>query len=61
MKILKRGTPPEKRPYQTTCRICKTEFEFEEREGSVVYDQRDGNYVQIKCPVCRHHCMVGLR
>jgi hypothetical protein len=32
---------------------CDTLFEFQEIEAEKVYDQRDGSYFKIQCPVCR--------
>lgn len=52
MKILEKGTPPKERKYVLTCYNCQTKFEFLEKEGKLVCDQRDGNYLSIDCPVC---------
>ena len=56
MKIIKQGSLPEDRPYRSVCRRCNAEFEFLEKEGEVVFDQRDGNFVKIKCPCCGENC-----
>ncbi|MDC2859041.1 hypothetical protein [Delftia sp. DT-2] len=56
MKIIKQGQPPETRTYQCTCRECATVFEFEQREAKFVFDQRDGDFLQINCPVCGTQC-----
>lgn len=52
MKILERGTPPEDRVYVSTCRNCKSKIEFLQSEGRIYYDPRDGNFIQVLCPVC---------
>jgi RNase P subunit RPR2 len=57
MKIIKEGKIPSERLYRTTCRHCKTVFEFLESEGNVRY-YRDGNYVEIICPICNIICNV---
>ena len=54
MKILEKGIPPEERKHTLTCHVCQTKFEFFEKEATVTYDQRDGNYLRIDCPVCKH-------
>jgi len=53
MRIIKRGIPPEEREYQVTCHSCRTEFLFERKEATFHGDQRDGDYLEIKCPVCK--------
>lgn len=52
MEILKKGTPPAEKEYEATCRNCGTEVRFKQHEGKVVYDQRDGDYITVKCSVC---------
>lgn len=53
MKIIRRGQIPAKRTHRVTCMWCDTLFEFQEIEAEKVYDQRDGSYFKIQCPVCR--------
>ena len=60
MEILFRGTPPSAREHTGTCSCCKTQVKFKQAEGKVTYDQRDGNYVAITCPVCGHPIMVSI-
>lgn len=57
MEILHRGVPPEKKGkvYEATCRRCETVVRFEQGEGRVTCDQRNGNYVTVECPVCGSH------
>jgi len=52
MKILKEGKLPQEKTYTATCRDCKTVFEFKQKEAKMNYDQRDGNYLSVNCPVC---------
>ena len=52
MKILKRGTRPAESIHTGTCCTCNTEVEFARSEGKITYDQRDGDFVTVKCPVC---------
>jgi len=61
MKIIQQGTLPEEITYRVDCSNCRTIFEFEQREGRVVYDQRDGNAVVINCPTCNKEVWKSLR
>lgn len=56
MKIIERGTMPGDRDWQATCTHCRTRFEFKQSEGEFHTDQRDGDYVTVKCPVCTQTC-----
>ncbi len=52
MKIINRGSDPLAAPIRSTCTRCYTEIEFLPSEAKHVSDQRDGDFYQIKCPVC---------
>ena len=52
VEIIKRGTLPDEKTYETECRHCRTFFRFERREAHFVTDQREGDAVTIACPVC---------
>ena len=56
MEIIRRGELPQERVYEAICSNCKTIFRFEEREAEKVSDQRDGDFLRIKCPVCDDDC-----
>ena len=60
MKIIKQGQPTETRTYQCTCRECGTVFEFEHHEAKFVFDQRDGNFLQLPCPIYGTQCAKGV-
>ena len=51
MKIIKKGVIPSD-AYKMECRYCKAVFEFTKSETNVVFDQRDGNFMKLKCPCC---------
>jgi hypothetical protein len=53
MKIISRGEIPEAIPLRVTCRNCHSEIEFVPSEVKCVFDQRDGDFYQFDCPVCR--------
>ncbi len=52
MRIVKYGTDPSDNKVKAKCQNCGTVIEFMPREADRVHDQRDGDYWQIKCPVC---------
>lgn len=58
MKIISKGGPPLKR-YAFTCRKCKTIATADRDEGRYVEDQRDGDAIVFKCPVCSNECWVN--
>lgn len=52
MKIIKTGRIPEEIEYVKKCHNCGTEFSFKLREAKLDFDQRDGDYYSIECPLC---------
>ena len=52
MQIIKRGVRPANRVYRASCDGCNSVIQFVHSEATVHIDQRDGNYLTIKCPVC---------
>ena len=38
--------------HRATCPGCGTKIEFLQGEAKHVNDQRDGDYLEIQCPVC---------
>lgn len=54
------GVKPGERNYETQCSKCYTRFRFKEAEARVVPDQRDGDAVVVKCPVCGKECWVAM-
>lgn len=61
MRIIKQGQIPELVLHTAICRNCHTEFEFHKAEAEAVYDQRDGNYLKINCPLCSKQCTKDIR
>lgn len=53
MKIIHQGKPPIENYYHGKCHTCQSIIQFERREARVVHDARDGDYVEILCPVCQ--------
>lgn len=60
MEILERGKLPSEKEYICTCRNCKTRFKFKQSEGRIHYDQRDGNHIEVYCPVCLYQVTTAL-
>lgn len=52
VEILKRGQPPVEQTLERTCRHCGTEFRFQRADCTLHIDRRDGDYLEINCPVC---------
>lgn len=53
MEILERGTPPEEREYNATCRNCKSLLRFKRSEAKYHSTCRNESYLEVQCPVCR--------
>lgn len=51
MEILSVGKLPSEKEYTTTCGSCHTRFKFKRGEASYHSDQRDGDYLLIRCPL----------
>ena len=52
MKIVKQGKVDDN-IYRGTCRNCGTEIEFDKNEAKYVSDQRDGDFLTMRCPTYR--------
>jgi hypothetical protein len=61
MKIIQRGTIPEEREWKFSCYTCRTRFECLQSEGRYTWDQRDGDYLTVSCPVCARTCGGSLK
>lgn len=61
MEIIFRGKPPGEKVINSTCSNCKTVFRYKESEGKITYDQRDGNFISIACPVCGNAVNTDMR
>ena len=52
VEVLKKNLPREK-TRTISCKECKSRLRFKESEARYVADQRDGDALVIKCPVCK--------
>ncbi len=53
VEIIKQGVNPADRLYVAECLYCGTVFSFTAAEAQHVTDQRDGDYLKIRCPHCQ--------
>lgn len=60
VEVLERGTPPGSRTRVTRCQTCRSKLRFKEADARLVPDQRDGDYLTFKCPVCHHDVTVAI-
>lgn len=60
IRILKRGTPPEKKIYNIECRRCQSILEFERESAETHPDGRGGFFLSISCPVCKAFLSVDV-
>lgn len=60
VEVLIRRTPPAEKVFDVACLHCRSELRFTRSEATYHPDQRDGDYLQIACPVCGHSVTKGL-
>ena len=60
MEIIERGTLPSDRVHEGRCDTCRTKVRFKQSEAKYVPDQRDGDFLQVGCPVCGQTITVSL-
>lgn len=51
MDIILKGTLPDQIKYQGRCNHCTTVFTFVAKEAKLTYDQRDGDFFEVACPL----------
>ena len=57
MRIIKHGRDPAAgASFKTKCFSCRTVFEWHTHEAILRPDNRDGDYYEIACPVCKRLC-----
>lgn len=61
MKIIIRGTKPSEAIHRVTCGTCRSVLEFQRSEGTITYNQRDGDCIGITCPVCESPISADLK
>lgn len=60
VEIIKAGELPSEKIYKATCNHCHTIFSFQEKDASLKFDQKEGDYMVISCPLkgCGHTVTV---
>jgi len=61
MKIIRAGTPETMRIFEGECIHCHTQVEFYQHEGKVTYDQKEGDYITVVCPICGKNIYADYR
>ena len=56
IEIIEIGQKPGDKQYEVQCRACRTKFTFSRSDAKYTSDQRDGDFVSIKCPLCETMC-----
>lgn len=52
VEIIERGQLPSETVYDATCGNCRTKIRFKRGDAKYFFDQRDGDFLSIACPVC---------
>lgn len=52
IEIISRGHLPENDQFEATCHKCKSSLRFLRSDGKLSFDQRDGDFLTVSCPVC---------
>ena len=60
MEIIKKGKNPSDNEYTGECLNCGTKVKFKRHEGKLHNDQRDGDCVEVICPLCKNSIYVNL-
>jgi hypothetical protein len=58
MEIIKIGKLPEEEMFHGDCTYCKTEFKCKRYEGRYESCQRDGDFLRVKCPLCKREAFA---
>lgn len=59
MKIIRRGPKDSELTHRWTCRKCGSLIEAKRSEGRDIADDRDGDAIVFKCPVCEREHWVS--
>lgn len=61
MQILRKGKLPSERTHDTTCRECQSLLRVKPSDGALIADFRDGDCIQITCPVCKMDMYISTK
>lgn len=48
--VTKAGNLPENDVFRGRCTKCRCEIDCNRSDGKMIYDQRDGDYLEVPCP-----------
>lgn len=54
VEVLKLGKRPEYTAHEVACRHCASLLRFWPYDAKLVRDHRDGDYYEVRCPVCKN-------
>jgi hypothetical protein len=52
IEVINRGPTPADDVFNVKCRTCHSDIRFLRGDGTLTFDQRDGDFLSIFCPVC---------
>lgn len=53
MRVIRKGELPEKRIWKGSCSHCGQTYEAEQGELKITSDQRDGDFGEARCTLCK--------
>ncbi|MDP9837564.1 DNA-directed RNA polymerase subunit RPC12/RpoP [Neorhizobium huautlense] len=59
--ITKLGKLPGNEEHTGKCNHCKTEVKFKREAAKYHNDQRDGDYLEVACPLCSNPITTSVR
>jgi hypothetical protein len=59
MEIIERGTPPEERSYEATCRMCNSIIKVKQSECEK-HGSCNAKYLLFQCPVCMNSVSIPI-
>lgn len=61
VEIIERGVPRGQPTFTTRCSGCDSKLKVSKGDGKLTFDQRDGDYVTVSCPVCQKSMTIDAR
>ena len=61
MRIIKEGNKHLGVEVEVICRQCQSELGVKKSDGRIVYDHRDGDYIEVQCPVCSRDITISIK
>jgi ribosomal protein S27E len=61
IEVVNRGHLPENDVFNVQCHTCKSDIRFLRSDGKLTFDQRDGDFLTIACPVCGNSVTADVK